>query len=107
MFVTGSMLNSLLNLNHLNPCESFMKRGRDWEAVAGRVESACNCTKEVGGGIGSCRDIDENGCKPMATIDCKINVQEMNAIWIEGAILDIFCSYARGSTHMLALTCIV
>ena len=105
MFVTGSMLNSLLNLNHLNPCGSFMKPGTDWEPVARRVESACNCTKEVGGGIGSCRDIDENGCKPSAHIDCKIAVQEMNNIWIEGAIRDIFCSYARGSTHMLALTC--
>ena len=104
MFVTGSMLNSLLNLNHLNPCESFMKRSRDWEAVARRVELACGCKKVVGG-IDSCRDIDENGCKPTAKIDCKINVQEMNNIWIEGAILDIFCSYARGSTHMLALTC--
>ena len=104
MFVTGSMLNSLLNLNHLNPCGSFMKSVTDWEAVASRVETACVCIKG-GGGIESCRDIDENGCKPIATKDCKKAVQEMYDIWIEGAIRDIFCSYARGSTHMLAVTC--
>ena len=78
-----------------------MKPGTDWEDVARRVESACGCTK----GGESCHELDENGCKPIATIDCKKAVQEMNYIWIEGAMRDIFCSYARGSTHMLALTC--
>ena len=101
MFVTGSMLNSLLNLNHLNPCGLFMKPGTDWEVVARQVESACGCIK----GGESCRYIDENGCKPSATIYCKKAVQEMNDVWIEGAISDIFCSNLRRSTQMLALTC--
>ena len=104
MFVTGSMINSLLNLNHLNPCGLFMKSDTDWEDVAGQVESACGCI-EVEAGIESCRYIDENGCKPNATSACKKAVHEMYDIWIEGAIRDIFCSYARGSTHMLAVTC--
>ena len=77
-----------------------MKSATDWDAVASRVELACDCNK-----VGECRDIDENGCKQIATNDCRKAVHEMNDIWIEGAIRDIFCSYARGSTHMLALTC--
>ena len=104
MFVTGSMLNSLLNLNHLNPCGLFMKPRTDWEDVARQVELACGCN-EVEAGIESCVDIDENGCKTNAKFNCKKAVKEMDDIWIEGAIRDIFCSYARGSTHMLAVTC--
>ena len=98
------MLNSLLNLNHLNPCESFMKTDRDWEAVALQVESACGCTK-VEGGIESCRYIDENGCKPTASIDCKEAVQELNNTWIEGDTSDWFCRSLRRFIQMLSDTC--
>ena len=83
-----------------------MKPGTNAGQIARRAASACgDCKTNQGIIIIGCRDIDENGCKPSANIDCKIAVQEMNNIWIEGAIRDIFCSYARGSTHMLAVTC--
>ena len=101
MFVTGSMLNSLLNLNHLNPCGTFMKPGTDWEDVARRVESACGCTK----GGESCLELDENGCKPTASIDCKEAVQELNNTWIEGDTSDWFCRSLRRFIQVLSDTC--
>ena len=104
MFVTGSILEHLKQRS-TNRCEPFMKPGTDPEAVGDRTESACGCIR-VGGMIESCRDIDDiDGCKPNATTDCKKAVQEMNDVWIEGAISDIFCSNVRRSTQMLALTC--
>ena len=81
-----------------------MKPGTDWEAVASRAESACGCNN---GEPVPCRDMDENGCKPNATIDCKRAVQGINDVWIEGDIryMTRACRIARKDIQMYADSC--
>ena len=80
-----------------------MKPGTNPEAIKVRAQSACGCIKE--GGI--CRDIDVNGCKPSATIDCKKAVQEINDIWTGFSISDNICRWSSYFTQMVADSCII
>ena len=104
-FCKGFMLEHLKQRS-TNRCAPFMKPGADPEAADARAQSACGCIKE-GEMVVSCRDIDEQGCKPTATIDCKKAVQELNDVWIEGEISDNLCRKARRFMQLLADSCMI
>ena len=98
-FVTGSVLEGWV-------CDPFMKPGTNAGQIARRAASACgDCKINQGIVIIGCRDIDENGCKPTASIDCKEAVQELNNTWIEGDTSDWFCRSLRRFIQMLSDTC--
>ena len=87
-------------------CEPFMKPGTNAGQIARRAASACgDCKTNQGIIIIGCRDIDENGCKPTPSIDCKEAVQELNNTWIEGDTSDWFCRSLRRFIQMLSDTC--
>ena len=92
----------------LGVCKRYMNPGANPKQAIEQFDLSCECN-----GYWPCRDIDNNGCKPSASTDCKNAVQRLDDLWIKtpsGDIIPtdphgIYCDLARYTIRMLATKC--
>ena len=112
LFAIGSVLEHFVRLTYdakdLSLCKRYMKPGVNPREAAEQFDLSCGCN-----GRWPCRDIDNNGCKPSASMDCKNAIQKVDYLWIKNPIAEIdptdpygrYCGDARYMSYYLASKC--